>query len=277
MYAPRGILVEEEEIAELEEETVCPLGNFSCDRGYLYIDRIGYRIPSNLSKQVGLHLYAKAKSENPQNPPNKRKKKPIQRSLTPHLDCCPDAILRNDYSSASKWRPLQSFVSLTDNLLPETGGFEAAPGFHRGFCQWARVRAPAENGAAPPCVGEFTPVRPVEDREVLDRIRHVGCRAGGVVVWDVRIPHANARRNDGTVPRAVVYASFLPDVELNRRYARNQLQNYLERKKPTDQWLVIGSKDSPDDEAYYEREDFHCFSPLGRNLMGTDPWGEGTD
>ena len=35
-----------------------------------------------------------------------------------------------------KWRPLQSFVSVTNNTKPNTSGFEAGPGFYWHFNQW---------------------------------------------------------------------------------------------------------------------------------------------
>ena len=35
----------------------------------------------------------------------------------------------------------------------------------------------------PPCVGDFTPIRPVEDRDILERFQHVPCKAGDMVCW----------------------------------------------------------------------------------------------
>jgi hypothetical protein len=32
-------------------------------------------------------------------------------------------------------------------------------------------------------VGDFTPIRPVEDRDILDRFQHVPCKAGDLVCW----------------------------------------------------------------------------------------------
>jgi hypothetical protein len=92
------------------------------------------------------------------------KKKGLQRSLTPHLDCCP----HNLYSSEKvcvlisvmiqiiaisnitpvklkkfpKWRPIQAFVALTDSTNADEGGFEAAPRMHAEFDQWVARRAP---------------------------------------------------------------------------------------------------------------------------------------
>jgi hypothetical protein len=139
-----------------------PYGPFDPHQGYMYIDRVCYRIPSDISAQLGIS-----------------KKKHLQRSLTPHLDCCPHDM----YGKDSKWRPVQAFLCLTDTLLPEQGGFEACPGHHKGFAEWAANRLASPGTSAPPCVGDFTPIRPAEDRAVLEGVRHIPCKAGDLVCW----------------------------------------------------------------------------------------------
>ena len=247
-----------------------PYGPFDCQRGYAYVDRIGYRIPTELAEQLGSQSKGtKAK-----------KAKPIQRSLTPHLDCCPETLFSN---TASKWRPIQCFVSLTDNLEPNTGGFEAAPGFHREFHRWSRpetlvvrkTNGRREQISVPaPCIGEYTHIRPQEDSDIMTRIQHIPVRAGSAVFWDNRIPHANAYRNNSSKARAVVYCSFLPDVELNREYVRRQLWNYRHRVPPSDQW--INSTAAIESRLPEKGDDTEQLAPseseLSRKLLGIDPW-----
>jgi hypothetical protein len=243
-----------------------PYGPFDCDRGYMYIDRIGYRIPTALAERLGSLTGKKSK-----------KAKPIQRSLTPHLDCCPDNLFSE---TASKWRPIQCFVSLTDNLEPNTGGFEAAPGFHRSFHKWTRPKSVVKNVSFPaPCIGEYTHIRPKEDGHVMARIQHIPVRAGSAVFWDVRIPHANAYRNDRNRARAVVYCSFLPDIALNREYVHRQLFSYKQRLPPTDQWinatetLVESSQhDHEEEQRQVNVESAAASTTLRRKLLGLDPW-----
>jgi ectoine hydroxylase-related dioxygenase (phytanoyl-CoA dioxygenase family) len=88
-----------------------------------------------------------------------------------------------------------------------------------------------------PCIGEYTHIRPNEDENVMALIQHIPVGAGSAVFWDNRIPHANAYRNDHGEARAVVYCSFLPDIQLNREYVRRQLYNYQRRIPPNDQWI----------------------------------------
>lgn len=244
-----------------------PYEKFDTDRGYAYLDRVGYRLPTQLAQDIGDRI----------NPERKKKARSLQRSLTPHLDCCPDTL----YDDAVKWRPIQCFVSLTENLEKNTGGFEAARGFHREFEEWRKHRKPtqvrqkgatgtvAEVCVPAPCIGQYTHIRPKEDREVMERVAHVPVRKGSAVFWDNRTPHANAYRHTGRHPRAVVYCSFLPDVELNRRYVKKQLEDFLQGKPPRDQWNQMDQNRIDDNKAMFQN---YAITPLGRKLLGMDAW-----
>ena len=113
-----------------------PYGAFDCHKGYMYIDRIGYRLPTKLAKELGAKArtvgtttadtsVSRGMSNTHHHDDNKKKAKksmPIQRSLTPHLDCCPSTFFM-DPLTKTKWRPIQCFVALTDALEPDTGGY----------------------------------------------------------------------------------------------------------------------------------------------------------
>lgn len=139
-----------------------PYGSFDTTKGFMYLDRIGYRVPTDLAITLG------------------SKKRPIQRSLTPHLDCCPETL----YDNTNKWRPIQCFVSLSDTILPNEGGFEAVKGFHQEFHTWNRTND--ERSVVSPCIGEYTHIRPHEDKAILDRVEHIPVSAGSAVFWDQR-------------------------------------------------------------------------------------------
>jgi hypothetical protein len=100
------------------------------------------------------------------------------------------------------------------------------------------------------------------------------------------IPHANAYRHAGTVPRAVVYCSFLPDVAINRSYVARQLQDWKAGLYPSgDQWIQVvasptDSSEAPDRstlENDHEGENGRRIeeilsTPLARRLAGWEPW-----
>lgn len=273
-----------------------PYGAFDCHKGYAFIDRIGFRLPTKVSEELG---FASANDEDNQqgngtsSKKTKKKKRSLalQRCLTPHLDCCPDNMW--DTASKQKWRPIQCLVSLSDTLEANHGGFEAVvTGFHRTFDQWAaerrqKMEASSNGKNSSLCMGEYTHIRPVEDRDVLTQIRHVPVKAGSAIFWDVRVPHGNAYRHVGTEPRCVVYCSFLPDVPLNRTYVARQLQQWKEGRAPMDQlWSKAnqkhnsksdedGGKDDKTRQLSHDpltQEQIDGMTPLARRLFGIDPW-----
>ena len=138
----------------------------------MYIDRCCFRVPDSIvDSQSAL---------------DRRKK--LQRSLTPHLDCCPHSIFEASDKQIPKWRPIQAFIALTDTLNKNEGGFEACRGLHAEFDSWNADRrwsmsiVESDKSLPPPCVGEFTPIRPKEDNNILRKLEHVPCRAGGMTV-----------------------------------------------------------------------------------------------
>jgi len=145
------------------------------------------------------------------------------------------------------------------------------------------------------CVREYTYIRPKEDEEVMKAVQHVSVRKGSAVFFDNRIPHSNAFRHVGTSPRAVIYCSFLPDVHINRIYAKKQLDGYYDGKLPNDTWVLVQDeqekqdddnnhidhnstrndfvKDLPDPNHFTNpRKNEFSLSSLGRKLMMMDPW-----
>ena len=290
-----------------------------------FIDRIGYRIPTNIAETIGKQIRninngatkvdSSGNTISQTNQPkfNKKSKKPrpIQRSLTPHFDCCPETY--HNATNKNKWRPIQCFVSLTDNLLPNTGGFEAVPGFHREFRTWVEnnrmfrpLSDPSEVQVHPqPCIGEYTHLSPAHDRELLKRVQHIPVMAGSVVFWDNRIPHGNSYRNDptpnncnngnssqhvqsdlgilGAGARAVVYCSFLPDVEINRNFLKKQLRDWKDGRDPKvgDRWIKQEENESVNNQS---GESAECgasenggdatkhLTELGKKLIGIVDW-----
>eukprot|EP00164_Ancoracysta_twista_P001163 GFYU01001530.1.p1 GENE.GFYU01001530.1~~GFYU01001530.1.p1 ORF type:complete len:389 (-),score=64.04 GFYU01001530.1:98-1219(-) len=199
-----------------------PFGPFDHEKGYMYVDRCGYRIPTQAAVELG-----------------KENNDPIQKSVGPHVDCCPSDLYGTDGRKGEmrRFRPIQSFISLTDNLEPNTGGFEAVPGFHKRFDEYfmdtKRYKTVVTKGGdqvdleqKPICFGDFSPLAIEGDpyRSVIDRYQHIPVRAGCAVFWDQRVPHCNAELHAGTRPREVIYTGHLPDCELNRSYAKEQVR-----------------------------------------------------
>ena len=189
-----------DDIAEEQRFKWHPYGSFDYRKGYMYLDRIGYRLPTQLAydiaekqqQQLQQQLHGNATTATYSS--KKKKVLPIQRSLTPHFDCCPSTMYKNTKDSI-KWRPIQCFISLTDTLEPNHGGFEAAKGFHHEFHAWSQQQQQQQqqqqttNGKIPPpapCIGEYSHLRPKEDHDIYQRIQHIPVSAGSAVFWDNR-------------------------------------------------------------------------------------------
>eukprot|EP00804_Cyclotella_cryptica_P001632 CCRYP_014949-RA/>CCRYP_014949-RA protein AED:0.08 eAED:0.08 QI:119/1/1/1/1/1/3/524/432 len=287
-----------------------PFGAFDCNKGYMYIDRLGYRIPTEIAERIGQEI-----GEN-KTQTRSKKPRPIQRSLTPHFDCCPETY--HDAKSKNKWRPIQCFVSLTDNLHANTGGFEAVPGFHKEFLAWTKNgrqttslqqnedgkdtlksvdgQFPSTKPHPRPCVGEYTHLHPNHDRELLQRVQHIPVQAGSAVFWDNRIPHGNAYRNNppklscstisnvddeetskvlgSSGSRAVVYCSFLPDVHVNRSFVKSQLTDWKLKRAPKvgNRWIKHEESNEITGEVSNTTQIEANLTDLGRRLLGLDDW-----
>jgi ectoine hydroxylase-related dioxygenase (phytanoyl-CoA dioxygenase family) len=118
-----------------------------------------------------------------------------------------------------------------------------------------------DSEAYPPCVGQFTPIRMIEDKEIIKRFEHIPCQAGDMVFWDYRIPHSNSYKNTAST-REAVYIGLLPNIELNRSYVKEQLDMFQQGIVPTDQWHS---------HSKIQKCGF-AFSSLGKKLMGIDKW-----
>jgi ectoine hydroxylase-related dioxygenase (phytanoyl-CoA dioxygenase family) len=246
-----------------------PFGPFEDTRKiFAHVDRVGFRVPDEISRRhsgdgddesAGDELAGgHRKSENTSK--KKAKQRPLQRSLTPHLDCCPhqmyypldaykgtragQAERKKGEKEFPRWRPIQCMLALTPCLHAEEGGFEAVKGFHREFDSYYGTTKSAVSAAAPTntsavCVGDFSPLRTAKDQDaaLLSRVAHVPVPAGAAVFWDQRVAHANSRRHLGRAPREVIYGGYLPRVWANERYAREQRRRFVAAVPPSDFWL----------------------------------------
>ena len=254
-----------------------------------------------------------------------KKQRGLQRCLAPHLDCCPldlfgierkkcnlkvDPNLDSHSNSNNKkanivsnkeqmrWRPIQLFLSLTDNDEPNTGGFECVKGFHKQFHKYFKskynINNDIDNNSCHDdeldeinemknnddamfnqvCVGDFIRLLPKEDEKVLKSFQHIGYKKGSLILFDWRTPHANARFNKSNHVRKVIYTGFLPNVPLNAKYAKQQLECYKNKTVPPDFWGNERYSHSSNDIIVKQVDEQFEFSSLGKKLMAIEPWSD---
>jgi hypothetical protein len=239
-------------------------GSFDASRSFAHVDRIGFRLPDScisatVADQSRANEEVKAATTR-----RKQKRAVLQRSLTPHFDCCPTSMDEGAGKKFPRWRPIQCMLSLTDNELPDTGGFECVRGFHHDFAQYYATGTHTSSGVSPVlvgrgkgvndsgaavCKGDFCPIRPREDQSVIAAFRHISVKAGEAVFWDQRIPHSNSRRNTSDIPREVIYGGFLPRIPRNDTFAVEQLRRMKRLLPQVDFWIETDEDGSCDSKS----------------------------
>eukprot|EP00050_Salpingoeca_kvevrii_P010587 m.9232 g.9232 ORF g.9232 m.9232 type:complete len:296 (+) comp2951_c0_seq1:190-1077(+) len=162
-----------------------PFGNFG--HALAYVDRVAFRAAGD--SENGLQL---------------------------HLDCNPTNQYLEGFGGLKKWRPIQSFVTLTDHFGGNTGGLRVVAGFHHRFRDYFADHPLVEGG------GEFFRMHGKSHAALAKQLQAVQAPAGALVLWDNRLPHDTCDRRDGPDSREAVFTGYLPDVALNRRYAAAQ-------------------------------------------------------
>ena len=185
-----------------------------------------------------------------------------------------------------RWRPIQLFLSLTDNLEPNTGGFECVKGFHKQFYKYFanknsnNIIDSNNNNNNQVCVGDFIRLLPKEDETILNQFKHISYKKGSLILFDWRTPHANARFNKSENVRKVIYTGFLPNVPLNQQYAKQQLDCFLKKTVPPDFWgnehytSILMNSNSNNFSNLIENQinPDYTFTKLGKKLMGIEEW-----
>lgn len=199
-------------------------GAFDPNHALAYCDRAAFRVPDFIHPSGGLQL---------------------------HVDMNP--FDENSYFEF--WRPIQMSLALTDHVNSASGGIGFAPGWHTRIVE--RCRGLKNKGR------QFNVLGEVEFADVhADKVICVQ-PAGSLCIWDNRLPHFVSARFDGPDTRQVLFATFLPDVAMNRVYAQRQLTNMLSNVTPPD-----FKKATADHDPRFR------MSELQRQLFGLAEWDD---
>ena len=158
-----------------------------------YIDRICWRLPDVIKSEGGLGL---------------------------HLDRNPVDPYLKAGNGLTKWKPIQSFVALTDQYGSNSGGLKVVKGFHHRINDYfaANTIEQGENG-------EFYRLNSKSHAMLAKELQPINAPKGSLVCWDNRLPHATCQHLDGHDTREVVYVGWLPNIELNKKYCQQQLDH----------------------------------------------------
>ena len=195
-----------------------------------YLDRFGLRLPSWV-------------------PPCADSAGP-EEGLGLHMDMDPYNPYLLDAAGEShlvKWRPFQSFVTVSDHSMAENGGLCVVPDFHRRFEQffatYARgLKVVEEHGLSHS--GEFFRMGEVDGSEGMHCVP-VLAPAGALVLWDSRLPHKTTKTCGNPLGRKVMFGSWLPGTGLNRAYAERQRDHFRRGILPPSEHDVSACYKSP--------------------------------
>jgi len=145
-----------------------------------FIDRIGIRYPDNIYREGGLNL---------------------------HVD-----------KPGLKYRPIQGFVTLTDQTTKNHGGLQLIKGFYQKHTNHQSIYDSNLKN----------------NRYLLNKLSDIKPKAGSMVIWDYRLPHKTNEYFDSNDTREVVYLSWIPNTKQNKKYHKDQYNNMMNGLPPPD-------------------------------------------
>lgn len=170
-----------------------------------------------------------------------------------------DLDLDRPHDGSRTW--VQGVVALTDTG-EDQGGFQCVPGVFRQFPELASSLTEQERRTRRPDVAA---------RGL--KVEPIACRAGDLIIWDVRLLHGNGLNRSGR-PRLAQYITMnrLGEWSKSEEQRRKRIEAWRNRTGP-------GGGAFPGDPRRLEQERYRTaeLTPLGRCLLGLDEWPDGTE
>ncbi|KYQ90078.1 hypothetical protein DLAC_08660 [Tieghemostelium lacteum] len=229
-------------------------GPFNPEEMFMFVNRCGFRIP---------HL-----------PETLTHDQLVQKGTGIHLDCNPYHLFKGEklvdenieLKPLRFWQPIQAFVSLTDTLDKEQGGFWTIPKFHFKTVEYFQNQYKFnEDGNQKLKRGNSFDINDM-DQFIKNSLQFIPIHRGDVLFWDWRMPHCNDQFHSGEKVREVIYLAHLPNVTINQQYAQKQKE-----------WYHSGNHPSYVAKKFSTLETNNSYKPpllslLGKKLLDLLPW-----
>ncbi len=112
-------------------------------------------------------------------------------------------------------------------MMENNGGICVVPSFHKRFDDffksYSRGMKIAESTTTHS--GEFFRMGECDGTSGMECVS-VFAPAGSLILWDFRIPHKTTKTCDNTLGRKQIYGSWIPNIEINRKYIEMQRKNF---------------------------------------------------
>ena len=199
-----------------------------------FLDRYGFRLPSWISPvsfEDGISIGP-------------------EEGLGLNIDIDPyNPYLYDDYdvSQLIKWRPFQSFVTISDHKMENNGGICVVPDFHKRFTEFFKSYSRGTKIVERTEIhsGEFFRMGECDGSPGFECIP-VLAPPGSLILWDSRIPHKTTKRCDNMLGRKQIYGSWIPNCEINRKLAINEKKHFQNGILPPQEFEVAKCYKSPD-------------------------------
>jgi ectoine hydroxylase-related dioxygenase (phytanoyl-CoA dioxygenase family) len=162
------------------------------------------------------------------------------------------AFIHWDYDPETKPVNVQGVLALADQTDERMGGFQCIPELYRDYDSW-KLTQPADRNRFIPDTTGFTPVK-------------VALEAGDLLIFNSLLAHG-IRANHSDKVRVAQYVSMMPAQEDNEALRQWRIASWRDRIAPEGYAF-------PGDPRKWEQTKYGMaeLSPLGRKLLGLDPW-----
>lgn len=160
-----------------------------------------------------------------------------------------------DYDPETKPQNVQGVLALADQTDPEMGGFQCIPWLYRNYETWKRTQPEGRDRFQPDITG------------LEDELVKVKLRAGDLLIFNSLLPHGIRPNLSKDKVRIAQYISMMPAEPENEALLQWRIHSWKNRVAP-EGYAFPGDPRNWEQTRYGRAQ----LSPLGRKLLGLDPW-----
>lgn len=158
-----------------------------------------------------------------------------------------------DYDPELGQDNVQGLVALNDQTDPNVGGFQCVPELYRNYDSW-KVSQPADRDRFKPDISGFE----------LTKVR---LEEGDLLIFNSRLPHGIRPNYSENKVRMAQYLTMMPAANEDEALRNWRISSWRDRIAP-EGYAFPGDPRNWEQTRYSRAE----LSPLGKKLLGLDPW-----
>ncbi|MEN0005083.1 MAG: phytanoyl-CoA dioxygenase family protein [Bacteroidota bacterium] len=160
-----------------------------------------------------------------------------------------------DYDPATKPQNIQGVLALSDQLDPDTGGFQCIPWLYRNYDTWKLTQPKDRNPFQPDITG------------LEEHLVKVGLEAGDLLIFNSCLPHGIRPNRSADKVRIAQYISMMPAQPEDQALLNWRIQSWKDRIAPEGYAF-------PGDPRDWERTKYRTadLTELGERLLGLRAW-----